>query len=120
MLNQGQSSSTFDSIHDQPFIPLLQFKSFIWVRRVAFKMGSIAGGLPFRFLDTEQSSMMPLQKSRMNSAFIEDQRLFPKFPTGNPLDEYRKSASFDWRKMKVFMKGEEAINLQVSDENKFP
>lgn len=79
-------------------------------------MGSIAGGLPFRFLDTEQSSMMPLrvQNTKINSYFIEDVKLFPKFPSSLPFDEYRQGASFDWRKMKAFIKGEEAIQLQVS------
>lgn len=79
-------------------------------------MGSIAGGLPFRFLDTEQSSMMPLhvQVSKINSFFIEDQKLFPEFPSSTPFDEYRRGASFDWRKMKVILKGEEGIQLQVS------
>lgn len=77
-------------------------------------MGSIAGGLPFRFLDTEQSSMMPLkvQNTQINSYFIEDAKLFPKFSGSAAFDEYREGASFDWRKMKVFVKGEEGIQLQ--------
>lgn len=88
-------------------------------------MGSIAGGLPFRFLDTEQSSMMPLKVNNnstsatttitsISPSFIEDTKLFPQFASSIPFDEYRKGASFDWRKMKVFLKGEEAIKLQVN------
>lgn len=77
-------------------------------------MGSISGGLPGRFLDTEHSLMEPFKvKSLKETNIIEDTRLFPRFPTGNPLDVYRQAASFDWRKMKLFLKGEGAIRLQV-------
>lgn len=39
--------------------------------------------------------------------------LISEFPPG-PLDEYRKKASFDWRKLKLFLEGEERIRYEVS------
>lgn len=35
------------------------------------------------------------------------------FSTG-PLDRYRKLASFDWKKMKIFLESEDYIEFQVS------
>ena len=34
------------------------------------------------------------------------------FPSG-PLDRYRKSASFDWKKMKLFVEGEDVLKFKV-------
>lgn len=80
-------------------------------------MGSaVAGGLPSRFFETQEQTVNPVPQStpttRINSLFIEDTSIFPPFPLGTPFDEYRKGATFDWRKMRVFLKGEEAVQLQ--------
>ncbi|XP_066998217.2 peroxisomal acyl-coenzyme A oxidase 3 isoform X2 [Anabrus simplex] len=40
------------------------------------------------------------------------EELLPDFPRG-PLDKYRKQASFDWRKLKVFLEGEDLIRFKV-------
>lgn len=41
-----------------------------------------------------------------------DKQLLPDFPSG-PLDNYRKSASFDWKKMKIYLDSEELIKDSV-------
>lgn len=38
--------------------------------------------------------------------------LLPDFPSG-PLDEYRRRATFDWRKMKLLLEGEEIIKFKM-------
>lgn len=38
------------------------------------------------------------------------------FPSG-PLDQYRQKVSFDWKKMKVFLFGEEEVRYMVSKQN---
>ena len=38
--------------------------------------------------------------------------ILPDMPAG-PLDLYRKKASFDWKKLKVAIEGQEAIRFQV-------
>jgi acyl-CoA oxidase len=38
--------------------------------------------------------------------------LLPDFPPG-PLDVYRKQASFDWKKLKLFLEDEAIIGLKV-------
>ena len=43
---------------------------------------------------------------------VEDiEEALPQFPPG-PLDFYRKQASFDWRKMKLLLEGEEVIKFK--------
>lgn len=39
-------------------------------------------------------------------------QLIPDFATG-PLDRYRKVATFDWKKLKIFLDTEEIIEFMV-------
>lgn len=43
-------------------------------------------------------------------------KLLRDFPTG-PLDYYRKLATFDWKKLKVFLDTEEIIEYEVKQDN---
>lgn len=45
---------------------------------------------------------------------LQDKQLFPDFAYG-PLTEYREKATMDYRKLKLAIKGEELLRLQVSD-----
>lgn len=36
-----------------------------------------------------------------------------KDPPSGPLDEYRKTASFDWKKMRLFYDGEDVLKFKV-------
>ena len=42
----------------------------------------------------------------------EIRQLLPDWPSG-PLDEYRRRASFDWRKMKLLLEGEDIIRFKL-------
>jgi len=46
---------------------------------------------------------------------VQDNELFPDFPPG-PLDLYRKQASFDWKKLKLFLEDESIIEFKVMFE----
>jgi len=46
---------------------------------------------------------------------VQDNELFSDFPPG-PLDLYRKQASFDWKKLKLFVDDESIIELKVMFE----
>ena len=46
---------------------------------------------------------------------VQDNELLPDFPPG-PLDLYRKQASFDWKKLKLFLEDESIIELKVMFE----
>jgi hypothetical protein len=46
---------------------------------------------------------------------VQDNELFPDFPSG-PLDLYRKQASFDWKKLKLFLEDESIIEFKVMFE----
>ena len=39
--------------------------------------------------------------------------ILKEFPNG-PLTHYRKKASFDWRKMRLFIEGEDIVRFRVS------
>ena len=43
-------------------------------------------------------------------------RQIKDWPKGGPLDEYRKRASFDWKKMKLFLEDIDVINFRVRIE----
>lgn len=45
---------------------------------------------------------------------IEDKKLFPGFAYG-PLTAYREQATMDYRKLRLTMRGEEVLRLQVSN-----
>jgi len=44
------------------------------------------------------------------------EELLQDFPAG-PLDRYRKQASFDWKKMRVFMEEDELLAMKVRQIN---
>lgn len=50
------------------------------------------------------------EEGRAHSASVDD--YMPSFPPG-PLDKYRHLASFDWRKMKVAIEGEDIIRFKA-------
>jgi acyl-CoA oxidase len=41
-----------------------------------------------------------------------ERELLPDFPPG-PLDVYRKQASFDWKKLKLFLEDETIVEFKV-------
>jgi hypothetical protein len=47
---------------------------------------------------------------------VQDNELVPDFPPG-PLDLYRKQASFDWKKLKLFLEDEAIIEFKVMYRN---
>lgn len=44
---------------------------------------------------------------------LSDCRIFPTFKAGGSFDEYRKNASFDWKRLKLILKSPKALKLQV-------
>ena len=48
-----------------------------------------------------------------NQSDLYNLELLKDFPPG-PLDEYRKRASFDWKKMRIFLDGEDIIRFKVT------
>lgn len=40
------------------------------------------------------------------------EQILPDWPTG-PLDYYRKQATFDWRKLKIIIEGEDCIRIKA-------
>jgi len=46
---------------------------------------------------------------------VQDNELLPDFPPG-PLDLYRKQASFDWKKLKLFLEDESIFEFKVMFE----
>ncbi|CAN7985934.1 unnamed protein product [Ixodes hexagonus] len=54
--------------------------------------------------------MSSQEEGRAHSASVDD--YMPSFPPG-PLDKYRHLASFDWRKMKVALEGEDIIRFKA-------
>ena len=55
------------------------------------------------------------QCSSSKTKMVQDNELLPDFPPG-PLDLYRKQASFDWKKLKLFLEDESIIELKVMFE----
>lgn len=45
-------------------------------------------------------------------SFAEEDIVFKDFPPG-PLDRYRKQATFDWKKLKMYMEDETLLKLKV-------
>lgn len=67
-----------------------------------------------RLLDTQSQVMdaaSAIQSSEeediMNIQLLRD-------PPPGPLDEYRKKASFNWKKMRLFMDGEDILRYKVN------
>src|SRR5689334_2814992 len=59
--------------------------------------------------------MFKMQTHSTDSEIVvtdEIKELLPDWPSG-PLDEYRRRASFDWRKMKLLLEGEEIIKFKL-------
>lgn len=54
------------------------------------------------------------KKKREKMSVLEDKKLFPDFGYG-PLTEYRKQSTMDYRKIRLAMKGEEILRVQVSN-----
>ncbi|CAO1332743.1 unnamed protein product [Diamesa serratosioi] len=48
-----------------------------------------------------------------NNEFFKRKDIFPDHPTDGPLAEYRKSSTFDWKKMKLLLEDEAALELRA-------
>lgn len=48
-----------------------------------------------------------------NNEFFQRKDIFPDLPIDGPLAEYRKSATFDWKKMKLLLEDEAALELRA-------
>ena len=51
-----------------------------------------------------------------NNDEVSIEEILKPFPPG-PLTPYRKNASFDWRKMKLFLEGEDIVRFKVCINN---
>ena len=62
-------------------------------------------------------SSLPDLKSSAADSDIPDDVLslnYMKDPSPGPLDAYRKRASFDWKKMRMFLDGEDILRYKVT------
>lgn len=48
-----------------------------------------------------------------NNEFLQRKDIFPDLSIDGPLAEYRKSSTFDWKKMKLLLEDEAALELRA-------
>ncbi|XP_065345183.1 peroxisomal acyl-coenzyme A oxidase 3-like [Cloeon dipterum] len=57
--------------------------------------------------------MDPEEKSGLRHLTEDEVEILPDFPPG-PLDHYRKQATFDWKKLRIFVEGEDLLKFKMS------